>query len=509
MSSNATTRDFATTVAKALIAPGVCDTHGMSYPSIGAPKQLITVHGNASMTTDAGVTSVVAYLDPLSFRSGQLTATLVGRNGNLEPIQSTQVDIGTASSDFSAGSVLSLAITGENTSGDDSVSGTVAAGVTHDLIDDAQAMSHAKLERQTEYKDFVYKSAREGAVNAVAITPYLQGGSAYVGRGASTNKSSVKSVYTAGASGGLAALGFPAGLDGTATSGSTLTEKIMWHAKNVTADKARFLNGAAKVIEFDVSLASTAASTSTGAPPINYVIEYVDSTSETGVMVPAGAASAHAAFAAGRASFSITKPIKDIILKTSQANSQAVSSLVVSVTEQYECADIPEAPRAFVVFEGLKPGTSIVSVRCAATLAVTPSPENVSLMHRAPISTDVDYSLFFEFMTAFTRDAPMAFTPESRTQFLTMFDSPTSMRALQLAFDFDRGFRTVGRGLRNFARAAKETRHQASQIAKKVDPIFVAIKGEDIPFLSDAANLGHLAVRGAQRTTMLEAASYM
>jgi hypothetical protein len=226
-------------------------------------------------------------------------------------------------------------------------------------------------------------------------------------------------------------------------------------------------------------------------------------------MVPAGAASTHAAFAAGRIALSIVKPVKDIILKTSQANSQVVGSLVVSVTEQYECADIPEAPRAFVVFEGLKSGTSIVSVRCAATLAVTPSPDNVSLMHRAPISTDVDYSLFFEFMTAFTRDAPMAFTPDSRTQFLTMFDSPSSMQALQLAFDFDRGFRTVGRGLRKFARAAKETRHQASQIAKKVDPIFVALKGEDIPFVSDAANLGHLAVRGAQRTTMLEAASYM
>jgi hypothetical protein len=128
-------------------------------------------------------------------------------------------------------------------------------------------------------------------------------------------------------------------------------------------------------------------------------------------------------------------------------------------------------------------------------------------MHRTPVSNDIDFSLFNEFLVAFVRDAPMAFHPESRATLLNLLDSPSSVAALQLAFDFDRGFRQVGRGLKKFAAKAKEARHVASEIAKAVDPIFEATAKADIPYLSSGAQLAHQGIRLAQKTPILEAAS--
>lgn len=483
-------------LAKSLMHSMLCPIHVSNtngvIPGLGNGERLLTVHGNASIKiTTPTTTNAICFIDEYSFRAGQLAVYVVERQSNLTVNDISKINVGETSDFLAAGGLISTELYGKNTSGTDTVSGTVSGGTLAATRDSLLGFNASDIAAQTYDSNYINVDAKMSGVSIVnANLPAVH--NSPLGESLRLTGSEISKSDT---------------VSGTADTSIESGYYVAVDSKTCTTIH-KHLN--AGVFNLDVSatlqVTGTGANTNSNVKIISYdwkgdaleeklcSVVFIGNSAAPGDSMSYAVSECFTNSTFPIASFRIF--IQNVSNVTVLGNSQRVTARMIFPTSSEALS------RSVVLFEGIGE-SSTITLSVGALMHVTPQPGRYNNLMGRRMQGQLTYnSVVNDMISVLIQHMPNAFSDTTKPAFLAQLDQYDAEGSLEMAFSL-KSFASLAKGIERFGKDAVVARHFISDVAKMVKPMLA--DAGSVPIVGRFATAAAQGINDAQDIGFLEA----
>jgi hypothetical protein len=468
----------------------VSSTNGV-IPGLGNGERLLTVHGNASIKiANSTTTNAICFIDEYSFRAGQLAVYVVERTSDLTVNDISKINIGETSDFLAAGGLISTELYGKNTSGTDTVSGTVSGGTLAATRDSLLGFNASDIAAQTYDSNYINVDAKMSGVSIVnANLPAVH--NSPLGESLRLTGSEISQSDTFAGTSTLDG-GYFLAVDSTGCANINKHLKAGVFNLDVNATLQIIgtnvsTNNNVKIVSYDwkgeVLEERLCSAVFIGNSNANDSMSYTVSECFTNSTFPI-------------ASFKIL--IEDVGNVVVSGNSQRVTARMIFPTSSEALS------RSVVLFEGIG-NTSTITLSVGALMHVTPQPGRYNNLMGRRMQGQLTYnSVINDMISVLIQHMPNAFSDTTKPAFLAQLDQYETEGSLEMAFSL-KSFASLAKGIERFGKDAIVARHFISDVAKVVKPMLA--EAGSVPLVGRFATAAAQGINDAQDIGFLEARS--